>query len=143
VMGMPQPNVVISGADTVWAGIPGQLTIKVENNGNGVLSTTNLSVDSPSAVQTSSGVLLGAIPPFGSTTQNFSLKTSPFLPYQKVQLTINVGDQKYIKEVTIQPIFIFQFFPYGLIAGGVVLGVLYLSLLGFHIHRKRKKATTA
>ncbi len=137
--GKPQISIDLNIPDTVWAGLPISLPIKILNQGNAVEGATNLSIKSGKiTILGSNQVGLGSIPPFGAASYQFNLRT-PFLWHGfDDTLEVEVAGQKFTKKVTVKPLFMFAPVPY--MVGALILLVLaiYGTTLGFHIYQKRK-----
>lgn len=134
----PQPEIEIISPGQIWAGFPSSLTVKVTNRGNAVMSSQILSINSSQIkVQGQDSVALSAIPPFGSATYKFNLKTPFVWQSFKEPVTIQLGTLKLDKEITIVPLFLFSPFPQIFFALIFLIVSTYLAILGFHIYKKR------
>lgn len=141
---IPSTRVEVDVPQSLWAGFPGAATVKVTNTGNVLKGPDSIEFKSGKIEnQNPSTVNLGPIPPYGSTTYKFNLKT-PFV-WQSFEDTveINVTGQEIVKKVLVKPFFLFYPVPYlfgGLLA--LVVGT-YASILFVHIHRKKSSTAPA
>lgn len=137
-VGKPQLDIGIETSETLWAGLPIVLSVKVLNRGNFPQGPTSLSLDTEKIKVLGSKTLsLGPIPPFGSTTYKFNLRT-PFT-WQEFEdkLEVEVAGQKYTKKVTVKPLFLYAPIPFVIVGLGVVVLGIYLIILIFHIYKKK------
>ncbi|MDO8498647.1 MAG: transglutaminase-like domain-containing protein [bacterium] len=143
--GKTQNEMTIDIPDIAWSGFPVIATVKVSNNGNILQPPLALALNSDKMkILGSETVNFGPLPPFGSATSQFNLRAPFSWQSFEATLTINAGDQKIVRKVTIKPFFLLQPFPY-LIAGTLALMLgIYLTVLGLHFHRRRaaKKAVS-
>ncbi len=141
-LGKPQLNVQIENSNPIWAGFPGKVTVKISNLGNSVYPPDSLSVASSKLLILGGGTQnLGPVAPFGTASFDFNTRTTSLFDRFNDQIVVSVGSQKFTKDVSIQPFFIFQTVP--LIAIGIIslMGVTYLVILGGLIYRRRFKKT--
>lgn len=128
-------------SEVLWAGFPVSVTVKIKNLGNSVQGPTGITLNAGQiSILGPNSLSLGAIPPFGSTTYQFNLRT-PFV-WQEFDdvLEIMVADQKITRAVKVQPFFLFAPFPYFFIIIFALIIIGYGLVLGLHIY-KRKQAT--
>lgn len=134
----PQVEVTVDIPDTIWAGLPATLNVKVVNQGNSAQGSGKLVVTSGQlTVLGDQTVSLGSLPPFGSVSYKFNLRTP--LSWQSFEdvIEINVAGQKITKKVWVKPLLISQPFPYLFAGLAVLIGLGYGSILGLHIYWKK------
>lgn len=137
-LGKSQLEVNIDISDTIWAGLPANVTIKISNQGNAAQKAATLTINSGTiTILGSNTVKFGVIPPFGNNTYKFNLRT-PFV-WQSFEdnIEVNVAGQKFTKKVMVKPFLLSYPFPY-IIVGLVVLGLgIYGVVLTLHLRKKR------
>lgn len=139
-LGKPQIDVQIDAPDTILAGFPGVVRIKVTNTGNAFHPSASLGISSDHIlVLNANEQKLGPIPAFGNGEFTFNIRTKSLLDSYNDQIVVDVGGKKFTKAVTIKPFFIFQTVPLliGVVAGVMVL--VYLVVLGGHFYSSKKK----
>lgn len=139
----PQVEVSASIPDTIWAGLPASLDVKIINLGNSAQGAGQLLVNTGKInVLEKNDINLGPIPPFGSVTYKFNLRTP--LVWQNFDETvqISVAGQKITKKVTVKPLLLSQPVPFLLIGLLLMLGLGYGGILGLHIYKKRSASRT-
>lgn len=138
-LGKPQTKVTLDVPQTIWAGLPSSLEVKVTNEGNSVEPQTNLRLGT-SRVQVlgKNEVVLGAVPPFGSVTYKFNLRT-PFV-WQSFEddLQVEVAGQKFTKKITVKPLFLFYPLPYLFVGLITIFIAIYGVILVLHIRSKKR-----
>ncbi len=137
-LGKPQPEADFNIPNTLWSPLPQSGTIKITNQGNSIQPSSNLSISSGKLlIMGSPSVTLGAIPPFGSTTYQITLRTPDLWNSYEDTIEINIGGQKFTKHIFVRSIFSFLPIPY--LLGGAVLAIvaIYGGVLAFHIYQKR------
>ena len=141
-VGKAQIQVTIEVPDPILAGFPSKAKVKISNQGNALLPSTEFSVFSEKLNILNnnlpiSGLKTGPIPAFGTANFEFDLRTKSLFDNFLDSIEVQIGGEKYEKQVKVAPLIIFQTIP--LIAIGVLGLVLaiYLSVLGGFIYRKR------
>lgn len=138
-LGHPQLDVVIDNPSPVWAGLPGTVRIRVTNIGNAVYPSQALGISTNQLMILSGGNQnSGIIPPFGTSTFDFNIRTKSLFDSYNDQIVIALGGQKYTKDISVKPFLLFQTMP--LEIGGVVaalIAAIYFGVLGAHIYHKR------
>ncbi|MCL4367209.1 transglutaminase-like domain-containing protein [Patescibacteria group bacterium] len=144
----PQPHTIV-GTDipqSILAGYPTNASVKLSNNGHTLQAGTNMFIySSDLVVLGQKEITFGPIPPYGSTTYNFKLKTPTFWQNNTQKVEIDIADQKINKEVVVKPFFLFQPFP-EVFAGLIGLMItIYVVVLLRHILnvRANKKSTNS
>lgn len=137
-MGHPQLDVVIETANPILAGFPGSIKIKVANTGNAFYPAAPFVIRASSlSILGAAGQNLGLIPAFGSSEFNFNIRTESLFDSFNDQIIVEIAKQKFTKSITIKPLALFQTIPL-MIEGVIALMVLvYLSVLGGLVYRKR------
>lgn len=137
-LGKPKIEVLFETPGSITSGLPGKIKIKVSNMGN--------ALQQPSTLGVSTGRLTvlddttrnsGPIPPFGHAEFEYNIRTKSLIDSYDDVIEVSVAGQKFRKEVQVRPFIVFQYFPFVLI--GIVggLGIIYFSVLGAFIYRKR------
>ena len=137
-LGKPQIGVKVETPNPILAGFPGKIKIKVSNNGNGLLPSSNFGVSAKElSILDAQGQSLGPVPAFGTVEFNFNIRTKSLFDSYIDEVTVLVGGQKFSKEVTIKPFILFQTVPF--IAALVVLAMaaIYLAVLVGLVYRRR------
>lgn len=141
-LGKPQIDVIIESPNSILAGFPGSFIVKVTNTGNAFYPSGPLAI-SANRILILKGAeqKLGSIPPFGVAEFNYNIRTKSLLDSYDDQITVLIGGQKFMKEVTIRPFVLFQTAPLiiGVVAG--VMALVYLMVLGGQFYRKRFKTS--
>lgn len=144
-LGKPQIDVKIETPETILAGLPIKFKVKFVNQGNALFASTNMSVSSDRLnILDGQTRPLGPIPAYGEAVFEFNARTKSIVDSYGDRVTVTVagpasrqGGQKYAKEVFVRPFFAFGSAPF-LVAGIIVLAVLvYLTVLGGLIIRRR------
>ena len=137
-LGKPQIDVKIETPGTILAGLPGKMKVKLINQGNALFATTGMLVSSDRLnmldVSTRS---TGPIPAYGEANFEFNVRTKSIFDSYEDRVTVTVAGQKYTKEISISPFFAFgstPFVVFGLVGFGAVI---YFSILGGLIIRRR------
>jgi transglutaminase-like putative cysteine protease len=139
-LGKPQLDVRIEAPETLLAGFPGSITIKVLNTGNALYPSMPLAVNTGRIVVFDPKLKdLGPIPPFGFAEFKFNIRTKSLLDLFDDQIQAAVGGQKFTKEIKVKPLVIFQTVP--LMIGVVIafMVLVYFTVLGGHFFRRRVK----
>jgi len=144
-LGKPQIDVKIDTPGTILAGLPGKIKVKLVNQGNALFASTSMSVLSDRLnILDASSRSLGPIPAYGEALFEFNVRTKSIFDSYEDRVIVVVsgpasrqGGQKYIKEISIKPFFAFGSTPF--IVFGLVgfAAVIYFSILGGLIIRRR------
>ncbi|MDD5415878.1 MAG: transglutaminase-like domain-containing protein [Candidatus Daviesbacteria bacterium] len=139
-LGKPQIDVVIDALSPILSGFPGVIKVKVTNTGNAVYPSAPLQISADKLTALNGeNQKTGPIPPFGNGEFNFNIRTKSLFDSYKDQIVINIGSQKFTKDVVVKPFIVFQ--PVSLLIAGisVAMVLIYFVVLGGHIYRKRIK----
>lgn len=138
-LGKPQIDVQIDTLDPVIAGFPGVVKLKVTNTGNSVYPSTSMSIKADKlSILNSHGQYSGIIPPFGVAEFSFNIRTSSLLDSYNDQISVSLGKEKFIKEITIKPFILFQGgVPILIVTVGALMVAVYLIVLSTHIYHRR------
>lgn len=139
-LGKPQIFVQIDAPDRIWAGFPGKVNVKITNSGNAIYPSDSLHLTANNLlILNANGQKLGPIPPYGEAKFDFNIRTKSLFDSYDDQITLLVGSQKFTKDVVIKPFFLFSAAP--AVAGVIVAAMIlvYLLVLGRHVHSSRKK----
>lgn len=137
-LGKPQLDVEIETSEPILAGFPGKIKIKVSNAGNSTYPSNIFKVTGDKLViLEGEGQNLGLIPPFGSASFEYNIRTKSLFDSFSDTIVVLIGSQEFIKDVIVKPFILFQTIP--MVAIGVVvgMGLIYLTVLGGLIYRKR------
>lgn len=134
----PQIDAQVEVSDVLLAGLPATLSVKIANQGTSLQPPLKLTL-STNQLKTQGQVPLdvGPIPPFGSLSYKFNLKTPFTLKELEETVEITLGNQKVTKKIKIQPFFLSYPLPY--IFGGAVAFILgiYSMVLIVHLYRRK------
>ncbi len=139
-LGKPQINVVIDNTNPIFSGFPGKVKVTLENGGNSFYPATNFSVTAQKLTVLESGTTpsgTGPIPSFGKATFDFNIRTKSLFDAYTDEITVLVGGQKFIKQVKVEPFFVFRKIPLIVIGIIIVISSVYGVILGTLIYRKR------
>lgn len=144
-LGKPQLDVNIEAASPIFSGFPKKIKVTVSNVGNAIYPPNNFGVSSQKiSILNDPPSGSGPIPAFGKATFDFNIRTArhPFgvkslFDSYTDEITVLVGGEKFIKQVKVEPFYIFRRIP--MIVIGVIgsMVAIYLTLLGGLIYRKR------
>lgn len=138
-LGKPQISVTADIPESVSAGFPAVVSVKVSNQGQILLAPTSLNIiGGQIKILEPPSLNLGPIPPFGYTTYQFNLR-APFV-WQELsnKIEVDVAGQKFSKDVVIKPFFLYQPVPYIFVGFLALILAIYSLILGIHIYQKRK-----
>lgn len=137
-LGNPQLEVVMDIADQLLSGFPAKVKVKITNLGNSVFTSTDFGITSNKLfILDGNKQKLGNIPAFGFATFDINVRTKSLFDSYNDQITVLVGSEKFVKNITTKPFFAFQAVPF-VIAGAIfVIMAIYLAVLGFHLYRIR------
>lgn len=144
-----KPEVGILMNDNLWAGFPATAEIKISNKGSSLLGISDLNVTtSKIQILNPKNLSVSAIPPKGYSTYKIDLKSPLIWQTADDQINVNYLGQKYVKEITIKPFFLYFPISYVATALTLILSLGYLLILGSHYYREkifkpRKKSSKA
>lgn len=142
----PQLNIEIESPSPIIAGFPEKITVVVTNNGNGLQSSQDLKISSGKlTILENQSRSLGPIPAFGQARFEYNVRTKSLLENYDDTIEVTVGGQKVTKNVSVKPFLQSQLSPFLIIALVILLGLIYVAILGVFIYRKRvlkKKSDT-
>ena len=140
-LGKPQLDVSLDVASPIFSGFPNKIKVTVSNVGNAIYPSNSFGVSSQkiSILNDQKGSGSGPIPAFGKATFDFNIRTKSLFDSYTDEITVLVGGEKFVKQVRVEPFYIFRRIPMIVIL--VVLGILaiYGTILGTLIYRKRIK----
>lgn len=133
----PKLDVNIQISSPIWALFPSRATIKISNRGNSAFFGSDFQVNSQNLNIAGDVFNTGIIPPFGTATFDFNVKSKSLFDSFDDQIILSIGKQKFYQDVKIVPFVIFQTLPF--ISGVILMGMwgVYLVIVGVFIHRKR------
>ena len=137
-LGKPAIDAQIDAQDTLFAGFPTKIKIKITNSGNAVFPSAGFRVGSNKInILDSQSKNLGPIPAFGMATFEYNIRTKSLFDKFDDEIAVYVGSLKFTKDVSVKPFFLFQTVP--IIAVGIVLAmvILYGAILGVLLYRRR------
>lgn len=137
-LGQPHLDVQIEASNPILAGFPSKVKVKVANLGNAVYPSSNFTISGNKIVVTyEDNQKLGAIPPFGTANFDLNLRTKSLFEKYDDQIVVTIGSQKFAKNVQVKPFVIFQTLPLISISLGILMGLIYLGILGGRIYSAR------
>lgn len=137
-LGKPQIDVQIETPPVILAALPGKIKVKVSNQGNALFASTNLGVSAGRLnILDASSRPLGPVPAYGQAFFEFDSRTKSIFDSYEDQITVLIGGQKYIKQVFVRPFFAFGSAPFIVFGLAGLAGVIYASVLGGLIIRRR------
>lgn len=138
-LGKSQLDVKVEHADTIWAGLPGKIKVRISNVGNSIYYSSNLLVKAKNlTILESDSQNMGPIPPFGTSTFEFNIRTKSLFDKYQDELEVYIGAQKFTQEVNIKPLIIFQSFPVAAVLIVSIMVFIYAVILGSHIYKAKK-----
>ncbi len=133
----PKLEVEIISPNPILAGFPNKLKIRIKNTGNSFQQNSAMSVSSGQITIIGKHNETGPIPAFGNAEFEYDLRTKTLLENYKDIIEVSVGGQKTKKEIEIKPFVIFRNFPLILISLIGLIGLIYFSVLGGLIIRRK------
>lgn len=137
-LGHPELQVQIETPIPLFSGFPSRAKLKIVNIGNASYPPSAITIGTNQLNLNFVNKASGVIPAFGKAEFDFNLRTNSLFDSYNDPLVIMVGNQKFTKEIAIKPFLLFR--PVSAIVGAVValIVLIYLSVLGFHLYRRRK-----
>lgn len=138
-LGEPKLDVQIDSSNPILSGFPEKIKVKVFNIGNGIYPTNDFVVSANNlSVLDGNSQKLGPIPAFGYAAFDFNVRTKGLFESFSDQITVKIGSKIFTKDVKVLPFILFRTYP--AIGIGIIslMGVLYLTVLGKHIHKIHK-----
>ncbi|MBI2337745.1 hypothetical protein HYU95_01035 [Candidatus Daviesbacteria bacterium] len=140
-LGHPQIDVQIDVPNPFMSGLPGIVKLKIKNTGNAVYPSVPLTIAAEKLlILNSEGQNSGLIPPFGVSEFSFNTRTKSLLNSYSDQIYVLLGSQKFTKDIVIGPFLLFQTMPIMIGVVGALMFLIYLTVLGIHIYRRKKKS---
>ncbi len=137
-LGKAQLDVKIENTDPILAGFPGKIKIKLSNLGNALYQSTAFGVTSNKLiVLENENKNLGSIPPFGTATFDLNIRTKSLFDSFNDQIIVQIGSQKYTKEISVKPLILFQTAP---LIGALVISfivIIYAVVLGGKLYASK------
>lgn len=133
-----KPKVEILVNDNLWAGFPVVAEIKIANIGSSILPNSDLNIfASEIQILNSQKISVPQIPPYGYSSYKINLRT-PFL-WKRIfgQINVDYMGQKYTKNISVIPVFLFIPVQNIFIVFIASLGLVYLVILGLHYRWKK------
>jgi hypothetical protein len=147
-LGVPKVNITINSPEEVISGIPGKITVRVENKGSVLQQPVSLYA-STSRLRLTSNVLnfdlnksftTPQIPPFGFVEYQFTVKTANLWDSYEDILLVDGNNQNIGKLIEVKPIFKYKWFPYLIILSVALMLGTYIFVVLLHLKViKRKK----
>lgn len=144
-LGKPQIDVSTDVPNPILAGFPSIIKVTVTNTGNAVFPSASIQLSANKLfIAESKGQQTGLIPPYGHAEFDFDVHSKSLFDSYNDQIVINVGDEKFTKDVVVQPFIIF-FQPVPVMVAGLTLlmALIYFTVLSGHIYRKKLKKKPA
>ena len=136
-LGKPQLDVSIDTEDSIVAGLPGKIKVKISNLGNSTQQSSDLTINTNSINVFDNKRTTGPMPAFGQGEFVFDIRTKSLIDNFDDTITVTVAGQKFEKQIKVQPFIIFRSFPFVFIGIIAILAGIYFSVLGVFIYRKR------
>lgn len=137
-LGKPQLNVEIEKASPILAGLPNRVQVIVKNRGNGLYQSAPILVQmGKTQIAQTGNAQTGPIPPFGHSQFDYEVKTKSLFDSYDDTMQIEIGNQKFTKQVSIRPIVPLNFLLAAVAALIVIIFGIYLTILARFIYRKR------
>ncbi len=141
-LGKPQMDIQVEAPDTLIAGFPGSMTVKITNTGNALFPSAPLAVSAGKIVVLENKKQeLGPIPAFGKGEFKFNIRTKSLLDSFDDQITVTIGGQEFTRDIRVKPLFIFQTVPLMIVAVVALMVLIYLVVLWGHFFKERRKLT--
>ncbi len=137
-LGKPQLEVEIENANPILAGLPHRFKVIVKNRGNGLYQSAPILVQmGKTQITQTDKAQTGPIPAFGHSQYDYEVKSNSLFDSYDEIVQIEIGTQKFTKEVHIKPII-----PLNILLAAVVIVVIaifgiYLTILARFIYRRR------
>lgn len=124
-------------SDILWAGLPVTLNLVIQNTGNTLLDSSNLTLStSKIKVIGANTITLGPIPSQGHITYKFNLRPELSLKEYNDEIKVSVAGEAFTKEITIKPIF--MFIPWQFSLAIIIFTAISIYGVILFIHFKRK-----
>ncbi len=137
-LGKAKLDAIIDAPDTIMAGFPSKIKVKITNFGNALEQQTVLLVNTGQlTILEENSQNTGPIPAFGKAEFEYNLRTKSLLENYDDVIEVLVGGQKFRKQVEVRPFVIFRYFPWVLIGLVSLIGLTYFSVLATFIIRRR------
>ena len=138
-LGKSQLSVLIDMPNSIFAGFPGKVKVKVSNLGNSVFPSNEVKIiGSHLDFISGSNQKMGDIPSFGTATFEASFRTKSLFDFQEDKIQVLIGPQVFTKDIKIMPIFSFQAAPIFAIGILFLMVAIYILVLSTHIFRVKK-----
>lgn len=137
-LGHPQIDAQIDTLGSIFSGFPAVIRVKITNTGNAFFPSGPLSIQAGKlSIENNSGQKSGVIPAFGTAQFDFNIRTKSLLDTFDDQVVVSVGGQKFTKDLSIRPFILFQTVPLLIVAAISLMALIYLSVLGTLVYRRR------
>lgn len=136
-LGKANLDVLIENPNPILAGFPGKIKVVISNVGNTFYPSSSLSVLGEKLKILNQTSNLGPIPAFGQAAFELNIRTNSLFDEFDDILTVEIGDQKFTKKVSVKPFLIFQTVPFVAAVFVLSLAFIYVLVLGGLIYRKR------
>lgn len=133
----PKLEVKILTPQIILSGFPNKLKIKLQNSGNSLQQSSDLSVKSSKITILGSSPETGLIPAYGQAEFEYDLRTKTLLDDYQDVVEVTVAGQKIKKEIEVKPLIIFRNFPLAIFGLIGLISLIYFSVLGGLIIRRR------
>ncbi len=137
-LGSPRLEVQVTAPSPILAGFPSKIKVKFTNLGNSVFPSNNFALQSSKLIILGvKGQNLGPVPPFGFADFDLDIRTKSLFNTYNDRIIVLIGNQKFIKDVTVKPFLIFQTIPLVSIGLAGLMGLIYLSVLGVRLYASK------
>lgn len=116
----PQASVDFTIAPTILSGVPINGSVLLTNAGHVLIPPQHVTVANASLTPHSQVVNTPAIPPFGNIHSSVAFDKTSFLTNMTVPITIQVGENKIVRQVNIYPFFLQK----NIVIGGIIVVIL-------------------
>lgn len=136
-----KPEVEINVSENLWSGLPGAIKLKITNKGSVWIDSENLNISANAInILDSKNISISSIPPFGFTSFEVNFRAPLLAESISDEIAIDYMEQKFTKQVKINPFFLIQLFPYLFIFIIVLVLGMYGLVLGIHTYKRRKSS---
>lgn len=137
-LGKPQIDVILDTPNPILAGFPTKLKLRISNYGNALYPSSQFTISANTlSILNGDHPKLGPIPSFGRADFEYNIRTKSIFDTYSDQIVVKVAGQKFVKDVSVKPVLIFQGVSL-IVAGAFFVSLtLYLLVLGGLIFRKR------
>ena len=108
------------------SGLPIDASIRIKNIGNGILSLSEIIIESPTLSPKTQAIPSLNIPPFGHVNIPFSFEKAPFLTSKKSLVTIRIAGKTFYETIQVSPFFLSKEI---ILIGGVLIAIFGITII--------------